>query len=293
MSPAFHHAPRFTRCSIELAGEPGALAAVEIGRRDRPVDVVFLHANGFNALTYRSALEPLGGDLRILAYDQRGHGGSTVPTRLEGRRSWDDLASDLVAVLDSLDGPPVTLAGHSMGGTAAALAAARRPERVRHLTLFDPVILPPVASLVLRLGMPPTWIKSLRDLAAGALRRKREFPSHEAAQSAYTGRGAFRTWQAEALGDYVCDGFHQRSDGVVELACAPAWEASNFLSHAHDIRGALKRLSCPVTILRAERNSTCEPKTPLSGRMTIETVPGTTHFLPMERPDLVRSALRL
>ena len=280
------------RRRVELGPDgAGGFAAVSFGETRRPVDTLFLHANGFNALTYRSILEPLGATQHVLAVDQRGHGRTMLAGDPDGRRNWHDLASDIVALLERLDGPPVTLAGHSMGGTASILAAGLMRARVRRLVLFDPVIFPWPLSALLRLGFPARGIKQLRYLAEGAERRKSLFPSRDAAFAAYRGRGAFRTWQDAQLADYVADGFRDRPDGTVELACAPAWEASSYLSHAHDVLGALKQIDLPVRIFRAEQHSTCSVRTPLSASMIVQTVPGTTHFLPMERPDLVREAL--
>ena len=132
----------------------GDMAALDFGNPERPVDVVFSHANGFNGLTYRSILAPLAAGLRLLVIDQRGHGSSTLPADPEGRTSWYDLRDDLAALLDQLDGPPVILAGHSMGGAASIMAAALRPERVRSLVLFDPVVitLPQMLSAILPFG---------------------------------------------------------------------------------------------------------------------------------------------
>jgi len=64
---------------IDLPSRGGAMAALEFGPRDRPVDVIFSHANGFNGRTYHSILAPLGDTLRILAIDLRGHGATTIP----------------------------------------------------------------------------------------------------------------------------------------------------------------------------------------------------------------------
>src|ERR1700761_597697 len=106
----------------------GEMAALDFGDEARPVDVVFLHATGFNALTYRSILAPLAPSLRILAVDQRGHGLSRLPADPERLFSWKIFRDDLTALLATLDGPPPVLAGHSMGGTVSLLAAGRRPE---------------------------------------------------------------------------------------------------------------------------------------------------------------------
>jgi pimeloyl-ACP methyl ester carboxylesterase len=82
----------------------------------------------------------------------------------------------------------------------------------------------------------------------------------------------------------------------VTLTCAPAWEASNFRTHNYDAFAAFRAARCPIRILKAETASTArieaiEAELIASGRVSIETVAGTTHFLPMERPDLVRATL--
>lgn len=266
----------------------GRLTGWRWGDTSRPPDLVFLHANGFNARAYTMLLEPLGDRLSILAIDQRGHGHSTLPTQTAGRNSWHDLAADLVALIDLLDAPPLILAGHSMGGTVSALAARHRPDRVKRLALFDPVIIPPMLRLMLRLP----WIGKKRNtMAQGAMRRRQSFASREAALASFEGRGAFRTWPREPLIDYLEDGMRDLPEGGVTLSCAPTWEASNFSSQQHNSTGALKRVPCPVHILRAGRASTCRIDAPLTPHMVVETVPETTHFLPFEAPDRVRTVL--
>jgi pimeloyl-ACP methyl ester carboxylesterase len=281
--------PRVRR--IALPGRGGDTQGLEFGPQDRPIDIVFSHANGFNARTYRTILSPLAGRLRILALDQRGHGLSGLEP-IEGRVSWDDVAEDLMAVLETLDVKDAVLAGHSMGGTLSLLAAAAAaPRRVRGLALFDPVVMPPEVAAQSRAGE-----LAASPLVQGALRRRSVFPSHEAVIAAYTGRGAFRTWSADMLADYVADGFRATTDGQVELTCSPAWEASNFTAHGHDPWTAFATLRCPIQILRAEEGSTCridghEATLTAGGNVRVETVSGTSHFLPMERPDLVREVL--
>lgn len=272
----------------------GEIAGLEFGPQDQPIDIVFVHANGFNAQTYRALLSPLAASLRILAIDQRGHGATTLPADPEGRRSWRDLRDDLIGLLDALDGPPVVLAGHSMGGTVGLLAAAERPERVKGLVLLDPVIMPWLATLYAKAPWTSGRLWKRMPMVQGALRRRAVFDSREAAFAAYKGRGAFKTWPETMLADYVAGGLVERPDGKVELACAPAWEASNYAAQAHDPWRAVRQVKAPVRILKAERHSTCHagPGFARRGRaVRIETVAGTSHFLPMERPDVARDAL--
>ena len=286
--------PRRRTIAIECRGQPGALAALDFGDPGRPIDVVFLHANGFNAMTYRSVLAPLAGRLRILAVDQQGHGRSPQRVAAEGRMDWLDLRDDLLGLLAALDGPPVVLAGHSMGGAVSILAAAERPAAVRGLALFDPVIVPrDMVAAARGLAEPPH-----RDNppALGARRRRAYFPSRAAAIESYTGRGAFKTWPTQALADYVEDGFRDRPDGEVELTAAPEWESSNFSAHMNDVWSALDGLRMPIAILRAEIASTCnltsaEPYSAANPDFSVETIAGATHFLPLERPDLVAATL--
>ena len=288
MNATSDHLPR-TR-TIDLASRGGVMAALELGPATRPIDVIFSHANGFNARTYRSILSPLATQLRILAIDLRGHGATTLPTTIEGREGWPQFRDDLLALMAAVADGPVVLAGHSMGGTSSLLAAAAEPSRVKALALFDPVVMPADVRLT---------AEAMHDnpLAAGAERRRATFPSRAAALAAYTGRGAFRSWSPEQLADYVEAGFRETPDGGVTLTCAPAWEASNFRTHNYDAFAAFRAARCPIRILKAETASTArieeiEAELLATGRVTIETVPGTTHFLPMERPDLVRATLR-
>jgi pimeloyl-ACP methyl ester carboxylesterase len=272
--------------SIPLPARGGEMAFLELGPQDRPVDLIFSHANGFNGRTYRSILEPLAGEFRILALDLRGHGASTLPADGEGWPGWHGFRDDLLAFLAAEIEGPVVLAGHSMGGTTSLLAAAAEPARVRSLALFDPVLFDGGAERP----------ASESPLVAGALRRRADFPSREAVLEAYAGRGAFRTWSAEQLADYVAGGFRDTADGVT-LACTPAWEALSFRLHNYDPFEAFRESRCPIRILKAEEASTArfegrEAEIETNPRISVTVVPGTTQFLPMERPDLVRETLR-
>ena len=283
--------PRRLTVPIDNRWGAGEMSVLDFGDAKRPVDLIFCHANGFNAATYRSILAPLGSSLRILAPDLRGHGASTLPARIEDRRGWHDHRDDLIALLDSLDGPPVVMAGHSMGATSSILAAAKRPAKVSQIVAFEPVIwkrwmttafnLPVIGGLTVHFPLVKT-----------ALRRRARFDSREQALKAYRGRGAFKDWSDIMLVDYLSSGLVEDGDGLV-LAAAPAWEASNYSSQGHDPWRAMKTSGRPVRIIKADRGSTClvEPSPRGLPQVSVEIVEDTTHMLPMLRPDIVRDAL--
>ena len=77
-----------------------------------------------------SEQRPLADDYRLLLIDRRGFGASPANGRVDFERDAEDVA-------DLLDGGAHVVA-HSYGGVVSLLAAARRPEAVRSLTLIEP-----------------------------------------------------------------------------------------------------------------------------------------------------------
>ena len=70
---------------------------------------------------------------RVVRYDTRGHGSSPVP---DGPYTIDDLADDVVALLDRLGLGRVHMAGLSLGGMTALRLAVREPERIDRLAVL-------------------------------------------------------------------------------------------------------------------------------------------------------------
>lgn len=283
----------FTRRTLALPtnAPQGEMAIIEFGDPARPVDVIFAHANGFNALTYRQALAPLGKRLRIVAMDLRGHGRTTLPADPADRGDWSVYRDDILALMAALAiEQPVVLAGHSMGGRACLMAAHARPALVKGLVLFEPVLFRREAEA----SGPSSGGMAL---AQATLRRRSQFASVDAAIGNWRGKGAFRTWPEQALRDYAADGLVE--DGTeVRLACSPAWEASNFLVSGGGDAPLPLLYTTPVKtlVLKGVIGSTCEAapedaQAQANPDLEIRVIDGASHFLPMERSDLVREAL--
>lgn len=89
--------------------------------------LLLLHALGENSADWDQVAAALAASWHVYALDLRGHGRSDWP----GTYTLALLRDDVLAFLDALKLPQVTVIGHSMGGAAAYLAAMRQPERVR------------------------------------------------------------------------------------------------------------------------------------------------------------------
>ena len=135
--------------TFPLAARGGTMAGLEFGPADRPLDVIFSHANGYNARTYRSILAPLGETLRILAIDLRGHGATRLPTPTEGRRDWTDISGDLLALIATLRGSTTVLFS-----THVLADVERVCDRVAILNLGRLVVEAPLPELLERYAQP-------------------------------------------------------------------------------------------------------------------------------------------
>jgi 3-oxoadipate enol-lactonase len=76
----------------------------------------------------------LSRSLRVLRYDQRGHGATDAPA---GRYTFDLLIADALALMDVLSIPRAHFAGLSMGGATALGLGLRHPDRVDRVIVCD------------------------------------------------------------------------------------------------------------------------------------------------------------
>ena len=97
--------------------------------------VVLLHAFPLDHSMWDAQRTTLGSVYRVIAPDLRGFGKTAAP---EGMYPIDDMADDVVELLDALEiTEPVVLGGASMGGYIALSIALRYPDRLRGLILMN------------------------------------------------------------------------------------------------------------------------------------------------------------
>ena len=121
------------RGSMVAATDGVPLAVREAGPTDAPMTVVFAHGYTLSMDSWhfqrRHLQDRFGSEIRMVFYDQRGHGLSGKSTRKNSTIA--QLAADLNTVINATapTGPVVTI-GHSMGGMSVMSFAARYPEIV-------------------------------------------------------------------------------------------------------------------------------------------------------------------
>jgi 3-oxoadipate enol-lactonase len=106
--------------------------AVVEGPDDAPV-MLLSNSLGADLDMWEPQVPALTERFRVVRYDTRGHGRSPVP---DGDSTIDDLADDVVALLDRLDVQTAHVVGLSIGGMTALRLAVREPQRVSTLAVL-------------------------------------------------------------------------------------------------------------------------------------------------------------
>ncbi|AFZ26040.1 putative hydrolase or acyltransferase of alpha/beta superfamily [Cylindrospermum stagnale PCC 7417] len=100
--------------------------------------LLLLHGLGDHALVWSSLGDYLKLDYHIVAPDMRGHGDSSKP---ESDYSFEIAIADLEALMDKLGWSSAHVVSHSWTGKLAAIWARQNPERLRSITLVDPIFI--------------------------------------------------------------------------------------------------------------------------------------------------------
>lgn len=104
----------------------------ETGDRSAP-PLIAIHGLGDDAESWDEVAAVLGETYRVLALDQRGHGGSART----GTYMYELMCEDLLLFANALELERFTLIGHSMGGQISYLFAEAYPTRLDRLVLED------------------------------------------------------------------------------------------------------------------------------------------------------------
>ena len=132
ISAAFPYEYRF----VEVRGS--RMAYVEAGDPDGP-PIILVHGNPTSAYLWRNVIPHLEGSGRVIALDLIGMGRSDKPD-IDYRLA--DHADHFAGFMDALDLEDVVLVLHDWGGGVGTDWAARHPDRVRGIAMFEMAIKP-------------------------------------------------------------------------------------------------------------------------------------------------------
>jgi pimeloyl-ACP methyl ester carboxylesterase len=230
--------------------------------------VVLLHGLMGSGACWTPLARALEGQFDVVMPDARGHGGSSTPHH--GYR-YDDLASDVVGLIRTLELSRPVLLGHSMGGMTAAVVASRGTGLIRGLVLVDPTFLSP--------------------------ERQREVRDSDVADQH---RQALRLPKSDLVA-HARARHPRRSPEIVELQAEARLQtrmaAFDVLTPPNpEYRGVVSAIDVPSLLVTGDRSPvvTLEMATELRSlnpRLRVAQVQDAGHGLPFEQPDRLALAV--
>lgn len=123
------NAPAVPLRVVPVTTADGAALRVHVYGPDTAPTLVLIHGWACSIEYWNPQISAFAENYRVVCYDQRGHGESTLGTVAPSEHT---LADDLAAVLDATlpAGERAVLAGHSMGGLTIQAWAKHHPEQV-------------------------------------------------------------------------------------------------------------------------------------------------------------------
>ena len=237
---------------------------VDWGNPGKPT-LLLVHGNRDHARSWDWVARALRHDWHVVAPDLRGHGDSAWVQG--GPYAIADNVLDLANLIDALGPGPITLVGHSLGGSVTVMYAGVHPERVTKLVSIEGLGPPPAMIARMRERRPEErmhdWIRQMRDLAG---RQPRRYPSLEAAAKRMREENSFLS-EEQAL-HLTVHGVNRNEDGSY------SWKFDNYTRtfapyrfDVEDMRALWKRISCPVLLIRGGDSWAGDPVE--DGRMAV------------------------
>ena len=208
----------------------------------------FSHANGFCGQAYTDLLNKIDNSYEVITYDMRGHGETDLIADSNKLKSWYTFRDDLEQLVEKHK-EPVTLSGHSMGGTASLLLALSKPKLVKKLILIDPVILPLRYIISYKLLQMVNLAHLASPLSKNALIRRNLWNSEAEAYEYFSSKPLFKNISEKIITDYVQYGLKKNEQNKYVLKCDPRWESACFKLTSHEVWFDLKKINIPIKII--------------------------------------------
>lgn len=259
-----------------------------------PPVLVFSHANGFPAGTYRQLFEIWqAAGWRVLALPQFGH-----DPRYPVSSNWPHLRDQLIDFVAAEAPQGAFLVGHSLGGLLSLLSACKRPDLAHGLVLLDSPVFTGWRAHTVQVLKRSRLVQRLGPGKIAA-KRRHAWPSQEAALEHFGAKSKFARWAPGVLQDYLACGLQPGSGalaGQQVLAFDRMVETRIYDTLPHHLGAVLKRHPprCPVGFIagtrsREIRQGGIEGARRLAGERLLW-IEG-THLYPMEKPQQTAEAV--
>ena len=258
-----------------------------------PKTIVFSHANGFPAGTYRLIFEAWRqAGFTVHAIEKYGH-----DPRFPVTSNWPNLRDQLIHFIDREVTGPAFLVGHSLGGYLSLMAAARRPDLARGLVLLDSPVLSGWKARAVQVAKA-AGIGERFSPGHVSKRRRQHWPSADAAFEHFAAKPAFARWAPGVLRDYIACGI-ERDGAYHRLSFDRAVETAIYNKLPHQLGRTLQAhpLQCPMAFVRgsdsAEIRQVGLAATTRLAQGRVSSIPG-SHLFPFEHPlETATEVLRL
>jgi pimeloyl-ACP methyl ester carboxylesterase len=221
-----------------------------------PQTVIFVHGWTCDETSWREQTPAIGKSYRVITLDLPGHGKSGLPR--DGKFSMDLFARAVEAVRVEAKVDKAVFAGHSMGTPVIRHYALMFPQRVSALVLVD--------GLVQLAGVTPAFNPPAMTGPAGLKARENLV------------RSFFGPNTAPELQKHILQMTLSAKEATANGAMQATWNPSNLKPGA---------ISVPVLGLYADKSSLSnrEAMKRLYSNLEYHEIPGTGHFLMMEKPQ--------
>ncbi len=255
--------------------------------------VVLANGLGTNPYSWPSLLDPACG-VRIISWNHRGVGGTERPA--SGRIDMDSYIDDAIAVMDDAGIESAVFASWSIGVAVSFAMAERHPDRVLGILGIAGVPGNTFATMLAPLKVPrPIARRVARELTRAVT--VAGYPLAPITQNLPWTRATARMVQKSRFINPAADP-DQLRDLLQEFCTThPAWYARLAIAVADHPRISLSKINVPVTMIagRWDLLTGARDMKQASDRIAHSryVLAEATHFVPIERPQLVVDELKL
>ncbi len=226
-------------------------------------------------------------EYHVIAPDLRGHGDSQW--LLGGGYNQIDYVYDVAQLMHQRQHGPVTIIGHSLGGSISLLYAGLYPDTVKRLVSIEGTG-PPPAFVAERINQPAakrlhTWIEELRGIAGRVPRR------YKSLEDAYERMQTENPHLTEAQARHLTiHGSNQNEDGTY------SWKFDNYIRAfppiglgEKEVQELYGRITCPTLLFHGKESWASNPQE--DGRsqhfqnVQVASIQGAGHWLHHDRLD--------